>query len=182
MEGNSAGKENRSEMIEKVIRTHADMIYRIAYQNTGNYDDAEDILQEVSIALITKNAPLHDEEYLKRWLIRVTVNKCRDMHRHKKRIKTEPLEEHTDKAAETKSEIWEELFSLHEKYRIVLYLYYYENFTIKDIALTLKKSVNTVSSDLQRARKKLKIIITEEEDRDENKQTNRSDGSCKGTA
>ena len=77
-------ENNRSVLIEKAVRTNADMIYRIAYQQTGSFDDAEDILQEVSVALVTKNAPLEDEEYLRRWLIRVTVNKCRDLYRHKK--------------------------------------------------------------------------------------------------
>ena len=56
----------------------------------------------------------------------------------------------------------EEIFLLPEKYRTIIYLYYYENFTLQDIADTLQKSINTVSSDLQRARKKLKKILTEE--------------------
>ncbi len=155
-------EQERSALIEQTIRTYADMIYRIAYQNTGSYDDAEDILQEVSIALVTKNAPLHDEEYLKRWLIRVTINKCRDLYRHQQRNKTESLEDHLDTPATAKKEVWEELFRLPEKQRTVLYLYYYESFTLQEIADLLKKSINTVSSDLQRARKKLKTILMEE--------------------
>ena len=79
---------DRSAVIEDVIRRYADMIYRIAYQNTSSFEDAEDILQEVSIALVTKDAPLDDEVYLKRWLIRVTINKCRDLYRHQKTIET----------------------------------------------------------------------------------------------
>ena len=57
----------------------------------------------------------------------------------------------------------EEILQLPEKYKTVIYLYYYESFTLKEIADTLKKSINTVSSELQRARKKLKKILTEEE-------------------
>ena len=153
---------DRSEQIERIIRKYADMIYRIAYQNTGNYSDADDILQEVSIALVTKDAPLYDEEHLKSWLIRVTINKCRDLHRHLSVIETEPLEDHEDIAAEEKQDIMEEVQQLPENYRTIIYLYYYENYTLQEIADITQKSINTVSSGLQRARKQLKNTLTEE--------------------
>ena len=92
--------KERSARIEAIIRQYADMIYRIAYQNTGCQADAEDILQEVSLMLVTKKAPLHDEEHLKHWLIRVTIHRCRDFKRRQKRTRTEPLEDHEDLAAE----------------------------------------------------------------------------------
>lgn len=152
----------RAVLIEKRIRQFADMIYRIACQNTSSYSDAEDILQEVSIAMVTKNAPLEDEEYLKRWLIRVTINKCRDMYRHLKLIETEPLELHEDIPSEEKEDFLEEIHKLPEQYRTIIYLYYYENYSIKEIAAILDKSINTINSGLQRARKQLKIILTEE--------------------
>ena len=109
-------EKERSELIEKTIRENADMIYRIAYQNTGSHHDAEDILQEVSIALVTKNAPLKDKEYIKRWLIRVTVNKCHDLYRHKKRTETESLDNYINTPSQTENDIMEEIFLLPEKY------------------------------------------------------------------
>ncbi len=154
--------ETREALIENTIRKHADMIYRIAYQNTGSTADAEDILQEVSIALVTKNAPLENEEHLKRWLIRVTINKCRDLHRHLKVIETEPLEDHEDIPADEKGEIMEELQQLPEQYRNIIYLYYYEQYTLQEIADIMKKSINTISSGLQRARNQLKRVLIEE--------------------
>ena len=154
--------ETREALIENTIRKHADMIYRIAYQNTGSTADAEDILQEVSIALVTKNAPLENEEHLKRWLIRVTINKCRDLHRHLKVIETEPLEDHEDIPADEKGEIMEELQQLPEQYRNIIYLYYYEQYTRQEIADIMKKSINTISSGLQRARNQLKRVLMEE--------------------
>lgn len=154
--------ETREALIENTIRKHADMIYRIAYQNTGSTADAEDILQEVSIALVTKNAPLENEEHLKRWLIRVTINKCRDLHRHLKVIETEPLEDHEDIPADEKGEIMEELQQLPEQYRNIIYLYYYEQYTLQEIADIMKKSINTISSGLQRARNQLKRVLMEE--------------------
>lgn len=154
---------DRSAVIEDVIRRYADMIYRIAYQNTGSFEDAEDVLQEVSITLVTKDAPLDNEEYLKRWLIRVTINKCRDLYRHHKTIETVPLEEQEQLPAPEDSSVMEEIQQLPEIYRTIIYLYYYENYTLKEIAETLKKSINTVSSGLQRARKQLRNILTEED-------------------
>ena len=154
---------DRSAVIEDVIRRYADMIYRIAYQNTSSFEDAEDILQEVSIALVTKDAPLDDEVYLKRWLIRVTINKCRDLYRLQKTIETVPLQEQEQLLAREHSSVMEEIQQLPEMYRTIIYLYYYENYTLKEIAATLRKSINTVSSGLQRARKKLRNILTEED-------------------
>ena len=163
MENELVDEKEQNSLIEKAILENADMIYRIAYQNTGNHHDAEDILQEVSVALVTKNAPLKDKEYIKRWLIRVTVNKCHDLYRHKKRTYTEPLDDYINTPSQKENNVLEEIFRLPEKYRTIIYLYYYENFTLQDIADTLQKSINTVSSDLQRARKKLKKILTEED-------------------
>lgn len=156
-------EKDRSAIIEAVIREYADMIYRIAYQHMGNHHDAEDILQEVSIALVTKDAPLQDREYLKRWLIRVTINKCHDLYRQKRARETEDLDDYINTPSEQQDAVMEEILQLPEKYKTVIYLYYYESFTLKEIADTLKKSINTVSSELQRARKKLKKILTEEE-------------------
>lgn len=173
--------EDRSALIERIIRQYADMIYRIAYQHTGSHADAEDILQEVSISLVTKNAPLHDEDYLKRWLVRVTVNRCHDLYRHNKRIQTEALEDHLETPAEPPNEVMEELYRLPELYRNILYLYYYESFTLKDIAGVLHKSINTVSSGLQRARKQLKKILTEEGFDHDEKSIYRNDQSHQGT-
>ena len=158
-----AGENERSALIENAVRENADMIYRIAYQHTGSHHDAEDILQEVSILLVTKNAPLNDKKKKKKWLIKVTVNKCHDLYRHKKRTQTEPLEDYINTPSQEKDNVLEEIFSLPENYRTVIYLYYYENFTLQEIADILGKKLNTVSSDLQRARKKLKKILTEED-------------------
>ena len=151
----------RAELIEQTVRKYADMIFRLAYQNLKNYSDAEDILQEVSVALITKNAPLGDPEHLRSWIVRVTLNKCKDFHKAFWRRNTEPIDDHLELIAPEQQEVLEELFSLPDNYRLIIYLYYYEAFTISEIADLLGKSPNTVSSSLQRARKKLKKLLTE---------------------
>lgn len=153
---------DRSVIIENTIRQYANMIYRIAYQNTGNFHDAEDILQEVSITLVTADAPITDPQHIKPWLIRVTINKCRDLCRRRKRMKTEPLEDHLDIPADEKPAITEELLQLPDLYRNILYLYYYENLNIREISEALHKNMNTIRSGLQRGRKKFKEILTKE--------------------
>ena len=65
-----------TEEAEQIIRQYSDMIYRIAVHNLGNIADAEDILQDVCISLLTKCPKQRDPEHLKAWLIRVTINKC----------------------------------------------------------------------------------------------------------
>ena len=77
------------EKAEEVLKQYADMIYRIAFQNLRNTADAEDIFQEVCIALLTKNAPLYDDVHIKRWLIRVTINKCNNFNKSVWQSRTE---------------------------------------------------------------------------------------------
>ena len=152
------GTENK---IEQVIVTYADMIYRIAFQNVKNKSDAEDIFQDVCITLISKNPPLDDEAHLKNWLVRVTINKCKNFHKSVWKKRTESLDDHTDLFAPEHQTVLEEIFRLPENYRNAIYLHYYESFTINEIAEIMNKNPNTVSSYLVRGRKKLKDFLLE---------------------
>ncbi|WP_405354415.1 RNA polymerase sigma factor [Ruminococcus sp.] len=147
--------------IEKVIMRYADMIFRIAYQNLKSRADAEDIFQEVCVALLTKDAPLDDEKHLKHWIIRVTINKCNNFHKSFWRNKVEPIDQYTELIQPETKSVMEELWQLPKNYRNVIYLYYYEEYSIAEIARILGKNQNTVSSQLQRARAKLGKILSE---------------------
>lgn len=144
---------------EKIIKQYADMIYRIALHNLRNVSDAEDVFQEVSLSLLTKNAPLDDDAHIKNWLIRVTVNKCNNFHRSVWQSRTVPLEQTENEAFETDTSALEIMYSLPAKDRNILYLFYYEDYTIAEIAGILQLNKNTVNSRLQRARKKLRKIL-----------------------
>ncbi len=154
------GTENKA---EQAILNYADMIYRIAFQNLKNRADAEDIFQEVCIAIITKNPPFDDEMHLKHWIIRTTINKCKNFHKSPWQSRTESINEHLELFAPEQKTVMEEIWQLPENQRIVIYLYYYESYTIAEIAEILKKNKNTISSWLSRGRKKLKNILTESE-------------------
>lgn len=153
-----------TEEAEQIIRQYSDMIYRIAVHNVGNTADAEDIMQDVCVTLLTKCPKQRDAEHLKAWLIRVTVNQCNSLHRLVWRRRRESLEDYTHLEAPEQTEVMAEIWQLPKNYRNIVYLYYYESYTIAEIAEILGKNPNTVSSNLQRARKKLKDILTEGED------------------
>lgn len=150
-----------TEEAESIIRQYSDMIYRIAVHNVGSVADAEDIMQDVCIELLTKCPVQRDEDHLKAWLIRVTINKCRSFHRLAWNRRRESLEDHTDLEAPEHTDIMEEIRRLPRDCRNIIYLYYYESYTIAEIAKILRKNPNTVSSTLQRARKKLKQMLIE---------------------
>lgn len=155
-----------SSKAERVFRKYADMIYRIALHYLPSPADAEDILQEVCLTLMTKESP-SDEEHLKRWLIRVTINKCKNLRRSYWNRNRESIDDYAHLAAPSDERVPEALYLLPERDRGVVYLYYVEEYTIPEIAEILSINVNTAKSSLRRARKKLRIILTEEGEADE---------------
>ena len=152
----------KKEKAEQIIRKHADMIYRIALQNLKNEADAQDIFQEVCLSLLTKNTPLDDDVHLKHWLIRVTINKCNNFKKTLWQQKTEPLNLYCERGEKDEEiEAFELLYTLPTNYRNIVYLYYFEDYTVPEIAQILEENKNTVNSKLQRSRKKLRKILGE---------------------
>lgn len=151
---------NTREQIDAVVETYSDMIIRIAYHNLRNQADAEDVAQEVFLKLM-REEEFEDEGHRKAWLIRVTINLCKDMNKQAWNRKTEGLIETWEPFSNEQQRVLEELWELPKNYRNVVYLYYYEELTVSEIAKILKRKENTVSSWLTRARKKLKTILME---------------------
>lgn len=147
------------DFIQEIVRDYSDMIFRIAYQNLKNKSDCEDAIQEVFMKLI-KQATFTDKQHMKAWIIRVTINLCKDLNKSAWYRKTEPLNEDIPFTKEDK-EILDEISRLSNDYRNVIYLYYFEKYTISEIAKILDKKENTISSQLTRAKKKLKNILLE---------------------
>lgn len=147
--------------LHDIVDTYSDTLIRIAYQNTKNMSDAEDIVQEVYIKLMKCHKSFKSMEHLKAWLIRVTINRCKDHFKSAWFRKTTELKEDAVLIHQESEPVMEEIFMLERMDRNIVYLYYYEGYTIKEIAQILKMKENTVSSKLQRARKKLKIILQE---------------------
>ncbi|MFQ9514323.1 MAG: RNA polymerase sigma factor [Eubacterium sp.] len=150
---------------ETVLRKYADYITRICVINTGNREDAKDIFQNVFLKLYLTDKEFSNENYLKAWLIRVAINECKDFHKTSwkrkvelgyKEISSEQICGQKDIGYSSECQILiEALQNLSEKYRQIIYLYYCEEFSTREIADMLRMSVNTVKSRLQRGRKKL---------------------------
>lgn len=144
---------------QAVVEEFSDMIYRTAYQNLMNTADAEDVVQDVFIRLLRhRKKRFADKEHLRAWLLRVTINRSRDYRRFVLRRKETEIPESLETHTETES-LLEEIEELPEEDRTIVYLHYYEGYSIKEIAKIMGKNSNTVSSKLTRARKKLKTML-----------------------
>lgn len=146
------------------VRQYQDMVYRVALHVTGSPQDAEDTVQEVFLRLYTQRTAFDGPEHQRRWLIRVTVNLCRDLLRSPWRRRRASLTEVPDEPVfdrEEQGELYREVMALPEKYRTVLYLFYYEEMTVREIGEILGLRTSAVTTRLQRARAKLREQLTE---------------------
>jgi RNA polymerase sigma-70 factor (ECF subfamily) len=141
------------------------MVYRIAYSYVKCAHDAEDITQEVFLKLYKCNTRFDADENVKAWLIRVCINQSKSLLRSAwKTRKTDYIEY----AAAAQSlpgdcfELCDYVNSLKPKYRTVIYLYYYERYSVKEIAEIMRVRQSTVTTQLGRARKQLKDLLLEE--------------------
>lgn len=147
--------------INYVVNTYGDMLYRLAYQYTRNSSESEDIAQDVFVAML-KKMPFKSEEHLKAWLIRVAINKSKN-YLKSARKKVLSLDENIDVAGPPLKEDdgLEELNLLPEFDRSVIYLYYYEGYSVREIAKMTGKSANSINIRLSRSREKLKTLLEE---------------------
>ena len=148
----------------EAVRQYQDMVYRIALHQTGNPPDGEDAVQEVFLRLLTSKKPPEGEEHLRRWLIRVTVNYCRDLLKspwRKRRVSLETLPEEPVFQQPEEAELYREVMKLPEKYRTVLELFYYEELSVREIGEVLGVRETLVTTRLSRARARLREQLRE---------------------
>ena len=146
------------------VRQHQDMVYRIALHHFASQPDAEDAVQEVFLRLYTREDPFDSPEHLRRWLIRVTVNYCRNELKtpwRRRRVSLESLPEPPVFQQPAQLELYQAVMALPEKYRTVLDLFYYEELSTREIAGLLHIRQSAVTTRLTRARKILKQTLTE---------------------
>ena len=144
-----------AEDLNRVMETYADMVRRICFVHLKNRHDSEDVFQNVYMKYLLHEGSFESLEHEKAWFARVTINACTDWLRYFSRRKWVPLEVvDEEKAAldNTSSEILEIVLKLPEKYRNVIYLYYYEEYSAAEIAGILGKKENTVYTWLSRAK------------------------------
>ena len=154
-----------------IVEKYLTMVYRISFHYFGNREDAEDISQDVFIKLYQSKLRIEKEEDIKAWLIRVTTNTCHSYFRNPfRRRKTEIDEKELENIIGTSSSeqeivnrkvIMDAVLSLPEHYRIIVYLFYYEEYSIGQISKILKIKETTIQTRLSRARGKLKTVLAD---------------------
>lgn len=150
---------------ESIVRQNLDIVYRAALSYCKNPSDAEDVVQNTFIKLLQANPEFQTGDDARRWLIRVAVNECKNLWKsfwRKNICSLEDLGYEPVSESGPQETLWEDVQRLPPKYRIVLHLYYYEGYSVREIAALLRISESNVQVRLMRARNKLKNLIKEE--------------------
>lgn len=153
------------EVFEQAARTYGDAIFRVVYHAVKDRGEAEDVTQTVLLRLYLHKDAFESEDHLKHWLLRVTVNESRKILRSAWRRRTVPLEgwDGPTEDRREEQEVLDAVMSLETKYRLPVYLYYYEGCSVKEIAQILRSNPSTIQTRMQRAREKLKIALADDE-------------------
>ncbi len=156
---------NANEQITAMLDKYGDMILRLAYTYFKNMADAEDVVQDVFLKIVENMPDFADETHEKAWLVRTTINMCKNKlklfwNRNVGSIDDIKEMSEFDKYDEG-SEVLQAVLTLPEKYRTVVHLYYYEEYTTPEIAKLIHKNEATVRSLLHRAREQLKPVLKE---------------------
>lgn len=145
---------------ERLVYTYSDLILRISYTWLKSVYDAEDICQTVFLKMLTGGYTFKSTAHEKAWVIRTAINACKDELRAFRR-RSVGLEAIAEAAAPPipDDEILEVVMRLPQKYREVIYLYYYEGYSICETASLLERSEAAVTTQLDRGRKKLRSLL-----------------------
>lgn len=155
---------------EDIIREYQNRLFVAAFSICKNATDAEDVVQDTIIKYHHCKNDFKNEEHIRAWLLRVCINKSKNIVLSFWNRNKIPLEEYINNLSfEEKRDkrLFETVMGLPEKYRIVIHLYYYEGYSVKEIAKILHRSIGTIKSQLSRGRKILKDELKEEWENDE---------------
>ena len=151
-----------NDTFERTARAYGNTLYRVAYHAVGNRPDAEDVVQTTLLRLYERPEGFESEEHLKHWLLRVAVNESRKLLRTFWRRRVVALDEEWDAPAPEDGkgqELLDAVMALEGKYRVAVYLYYYEGRSVKEAAAVMGARASTVQTWLQRAREKLRAAL-----------------------
>lgn len=153
----------RDEEFKELYDRNIDTVYRIAYLILRNPSDTDDAVQGIFLKFLNSKKRFNDTDHEKAWFIVITRNYCRDILKSSwksRRVDLEALPDivHID-SEEEPSEVFEKLLLLPEKYKTVLYLYYFEEYSTKQISNILEIKESTIQTQLSRGRNRLKIKL-----------------------
>lgn len=144
------------------IEKYSDMVRRICFVQLKNYDDVEDVFQDVFLKYILNDKPFDSEVHEKAWMIRVTINACRDNLKSFFKRKVSSINELVQEPSyieESSFDTLEAVLQLPQKYRNAIYLFYFEGYTAIEIADILGRKENTIYTWLSRGREQLKTAL-----------------------
>lgn len=155
---------------QALAEQYRDRLFAAAFQVCGNAADAEDAAQEALLRYHLSDKEFENQEHIRAWLLRVAVNWAKNISRSFWRRNTVPLEEYMETLTfdcQESREIFREVMALPEKYRLVIHLYYYEDYSVQEIARILGIRVSNVKVRLSRGRQMLKATLQEVWDDDQ---------------
>lgn len=155
--------EGKKREIEEVLNKYGDLIFRTCLILLGNTEDAQDAVQDTMIKYIRKAPKFQDENHEKAWLLKVSSNRCKDIIRYRmnhSKFDVEILEQFSDESEDTG--ILEALMQIPEKYRLVLTLYYVDEYKIEEIAEIINRTASAVKMRLKKGRELLRKKYGEE--------------------
>lgn len=141
----------------RAITLYADTVRRICFMHLKNYSDVEDVFQEIFLKYILHEKQFESDDHERAWFIRVAINACRDVLKSFFRRKVISIEDvNVEPFCLQEKELLGMVLGLPQKYRDVIYLFYYEGYSAVEIAKILGKNENTIYTWLARARKEMK--------------------------
>lgn len=156
--------------VDDAFREYGDRVFTAAFHICGNKADADDVVQDTFVKYYTLDREYESEAHLKAWLLRVAINRAKDVAGsfwRRNTVSWEEYMEELDFAAPEDSRLFQAVMELPRKYRVPIHLYYYEEYSVEEIAELLRCRPGTVKSQLSRGRKLLKSMLMEEWDDDE---------------
>ena len=158
-------KDESTLNIEEIYTKYARMIFQISFSYMKNTADAEDIAADVFVKLISSKKKFQSEEHEKAWLLRAAINLCKNNLKHwrRKTVDINDINESENSTDFYINDTMKAVMDLPERYKAVIYLYYYEGYSTAEIAEILKKPHSTIRVHLHEARKILKEVLEDEE-------------------
>ncbi len=161
MEDNSLLRTSKE--LAEMYQRNVNRVYKLCYIYLKNAVDAEDAVQSIFLKLLQSNVYFNSYEHEKAWFITTTKNHCKDILKSwwkRQRVDFEVLPDIASQDEDRQEkEIIAKLLALPEKYRVILHLYYLEDYSVKELATLLGRNESTIRSQLQRGREKLKIDL-----------------------
>lgn len=153
---------NTQEM-DEIFERYCDTVYRLAYSYLKNAADAEDVVQDVFVKRMQCSKKFRDEEHEKAWLLRVTINRAKDLLKSYWMTKRDAEEKiylgYSLNLDQEKKEVLEQVLALPEKCKVAVYLHYFEGYTSKEIGKILHCTESAVRMRLKKGRELLKMEL-----------------------